>query len=244
MELQTGCTMKTPWRSILGKLKVSMTITGKVIVKFHYEKQQDLARPRQGQRVAYHCQCKKGCLSARACPCVRRGVSCHSKCHHGTHCKNETSPKPCATTKQKKGHQSVSATSAFFEALSNTTTSVSTTTPGLTTTYLSNITFVSTFTTAVCTTTIQSNARTLVQSSQPATSLVLDPRDTQPRTSSSFNTRTQKTTSFVSSITQPNTSPLLKNSGNQVKYLRHCKQQHYHFLKDSSQFHQLFRLVL
>ena len=175
-----------------------------------------LARPRRGQRVTYHCKCKKGSLLA-----IRSGVSCHSKCMPSrqalqvwnilvTMCNN----RPYKPNKSKEKHlflqhlHSLELHQILVQLLSPIQ-------------HLGSLLRVSPLlhpylyspTTAVyTTTTIQSNTCTLVQSSQPTTSLVHDPRDTQPRIASFFNIRTHKTTLFVSSITHPNTSPVLKQA--------------------------------
>jgi hypothetical protein len=46
------------------------------------------ARQERGGLPLRQCKCKKGCVTARCCPCLKSGNVCHSKCHRGLRCKN------------------------------------------------------------------------------------------------------------------------------------------------------------
>ena len=64
-----------------------------------------LARPRKGGRVTRYCHCRKECRLSKNCPCVQCGAECHSKCHYGFHCKNQSSQSSCAATGQANKDQ-------------------------------------------------------------------------------------------------------------------------------------------
>jgi polycystin 1L2 len=168
-----------------------------------------LARAGNGGPVTGYCKCRKGCRLSKNCSCVQSGAECHSKCHYGLHCKNQSSQSTCTGTEH-----------AITEQAKKTTV-CSTTNPGDTPIVATSsllTTQPTTSTTSSSTKTTQSNSCTSLsitaQSTQQNASFVAVTKSTtaQPKLVSFFNTRTHKTTSFVSSTSRSSIPSFLRTT--------------------------------